>query len=152
MKKIIIYFITIIIYFVLAECNNCNNCQNGKKCIECKNGYTLMGEKCVEGQTILDFCEEYHEKKFGCKKCIEGYTPTMNGLCMKCTHIFGPDCLQCDQTNSEKCIQCQEGAVLTREGACIFCNKYFRKCEECDGMTMRCTKCSNNKTPQDGFC
>ena len=91
------------------------------KCLNCKTNYMPLGDDCVVGTTIMDFCEETHTNKFGCKKCIKGYTPTLHGLCVKCDHIFGPDCVECDPTNSEKCTQCKSGAIITREGACIFC-------------------------------
>ena len=144
-------FFSFLILSVTADCTNCEKCE-GSACTKCKDNYMLLGESCVEGNTILEFCEEYHTDRFGCKKCQQGYTPTAHGLCAKCNHVFGPDCLQCDPTSSEKCTECRSGAVLTREGACIVCSKYFRSCSECDGQTMRCTKCNNGKKPTNGFC
>ncbi|ELP83689.1 hypothetical protein EIN_468230 [Entamoeba invadens IP1] len=136
---------------VALACDNCAKCEN-EKCMKCNAGYILIGEKCVEGNSILSDCEEYNTEGFGCKRCVEGYTPTISGLCFKCEHVFGPDCLTCNPTSSETCTKCRDGAILTREGACIFCNKYFRQCSECDGNAMRCTKCTNGRKPDNGFC
>ncbi|EKE38325.1 hypothetical protein ENUP19_0274G0041 [Entamoeba nuttalli] len=136
---------------VFASCDNCKSCED-EKCTDCKSGFMMLGDSCVDGNTVLDHCEEFNTDKFGCKKCARGYSPTLHGLCLKCEHLFGPDCLDCDQTRSDKCTQCRNGAIVTREGACIYCRKYFRQCAECDGMTMRCTKCSNGRKPDNGFC
>ena len=149
--KTTLILLSITLLLVSATCDHCAECDQSI-CKKCESPYMLLGENCVEGNTILDFCEEYNQDKFGCKKCVQGYTPTLHGLCVKCDHIFGPDCVSCDQTNSEKCTECKPGATLTREGACIFCKKYFRQCAECDGMTMRCTKCSSGRKPENGFC
>ena len=120
--------------------------------LTCKNGLMPFGEECVDGNTILDFCEEFHSDKFGCKRCIKDYTPTLHGICVKCTHMFANDCIDCNQTYTQSCNKCREGAIMTREGACIYCHKYFRNCKQCDGQKMRCTLCSNGKKPQNGFC
>ena len=50
--------------------------------LECPKGLMPFGEECVDGNTILDFCEEFHNDKFGCKRCIQDYTPTLHGICV----------------------------------------------------------------------
>ena len=48
--------------------------------LTCDKGLMPFGEECVDGNTILDFCEEFHNDRFGCKKCIPDYTPTLQGI------------------------------------------------------------------------
>ncbi|ELP92255.1 hypothetical protein EIN_118290 [Entamoeba invadens IP1] len=145
------YLVVLLSVLVTSECSNCKLCEEGK-CKECEPTYTMFGDECIKGESVLDRCVEYESTKFGCKKCVEGFTPSVNGLCLQCTHVFGVDCLECEQTYSTQCSKCKQGTVLTREGACIFCSKYFTYCEECDGQTMRCLKCKNGKSPATGFC
>ncbi|KAL7722141.1 High cysteine membrane protein group 2 [Entamoeba marina] len=146
-----IFLFILFFSYSFADCDNCDVCQNDK-CIKCLNDYTLIGDQCYLGTSILDNCVDFHNDKFGCKECSNGFVPSIHGLCQKCEHVFGPDCIECDPTSSEKCSKCRDGSVLTREGACIYCNKYFRQCSECDGMKMRCTKCTSGKKPDHGFC
>jgi proprotein convertase subtilisin/kexin type 5 len=107
-----------------------------KKCVECKNAWPMLDNKCVE--TCPD--KTFEEQRV-CKKCTD--------KCLKCSNAL--TCNTCEagfslQTNGKCLSSCPKGSY-SADGVCLPCED---RCEVCD--STRCMKCATTVFLQNGKC
>ena len=150
---------------------NCAQCKDNKKCLICRNGYNLIGEKELDDKPIIcnnqiDILNGYYNKDGVYYPCIE--------FCIKCEN--GNTCTRCDNyhklDSNEKCIEkvanceeydssflckkCKTGYAfikLDRENCYnnIDKEKYYTEDNgisyyPCDTVISNCEKCSRKNT------
>lgn len=115
-------------------CRLCN-VKNLKLCVECKNMWPLLNNKCTQN------CPDgYFQVQNTCNSCITRCKKCSNSLtCDECTAGFN--------LQSGKCaLQCNKG-FYAQNGRCIACEP---NCETCD--STKCSKCASTVFLQFGKC
>lgn len=104
----------------------CERCSTPQRCVLCKLGMVLLGDKCVSG-------------------CEEGYTEVKG----RCTPCADSHCSQCQATR--RCDTCVEGYYLSSYGLCQQCDEGCARCSG-KGACLECragaTQCVQNAAAQ----
>ncbi|ODM97970.1 Furin-like protease 2 [Orchesella cincta] len=112
----------------VRDCASCAGLM-GNECVQCKEGYLLQNNECVNG-------------------CAEGKRASSNGECVQCQ----TGCLSCGET---KCFRCIQGFQLSADGAqCLpsspacpatmFLDEHSGQCVGCgDANCARCHGAGN---------
>jgi hypothetical protein len=103
---------------------NCKQCQGNKKCLDCREGYILLGN--YENDEVI--CELNTNNKYN-----KGYFTT-NDIHYKCIDF----CDEC--SNKDTCDKCEDG-VEYQNNQCI--NYNIPNCAQTDASGV-CKKCDNN--------
>ena len=103
---------------------NCKQCQGNKKCLDCREGYILLGN--YQNDEVI--CEKYTNNKYN-----KGYFTT-NDIHYKCIDF----CDEC--SNKDTCDKCEDG-VEYQNNQCI--NYNIPNCAQTDASGV-CKKCDNN--------
>lgn len=124
----------------LANCGieGCINCQTNNStgtsiCNECKLGFKVLNNACIEFCPI-DNCNDGCTAIGFCSNCVSGFVPsTFADACVTCNQA---NCQSCEQSNV--CYTCNPGYTVTATGTCRQCN--VTNCLSC-GATNFCSTC-----------
>lgn len=100
---------------VQEECvDNCRTCSQESKCVECRDGYVLVGGiQCKPIFKKPNYCKKFSESE--CLECEQKYFLAEN-TCKKCPS----NCLTCSPSEPQmKCSKCQPGHHLSPSNQCF---------------------------------
>lgn len=141
-----------------TQCSeNCLGCEGTvDKCISCRKGYVLNGNKCESCPEGCQFCETNSGSSI-CLSCQDGFYK--DGYeCKTCD----PTCETCATSGAHRCYTCPKGYYKYKEynypylyaGECKKCEEGLTNCAECESECLddhinvngecnfKCTKCS----------
>ena len=147
---------------------NCSQCRENKKCLICRSGYNLIGEKENDDKPIIcdnqiDVSKGYYKKDGIYYACLEFCVQCNNGdICLKCDNIHKldsdgkcidkvPNCAEYDISGTDyKCKKCKTEYAFIKEDreACYLIDKERYYTEDggisyypCDTKIKNCDKC-----------
>ena len=104
----------------IQNCIECSGTINSIQCSECKEGFTIVDNKCIENRVSCHIgqdekcssCKTEIGKEEECATCNEGYFIPDNTIAHTCTRCSTENCKTCSGSlNRDKCFECKEDFV-----------------------------------------